>query len=185
MVDVKRITKKDAEDIKKSAAEAAAQKDVQAVTPAPAKDATAKAKPAGKPQEKKEKGKPGPKGRRYDPQEVEQASWLSILPPTELPGLTKGEKLLSNILHDEIGCEMVIHSDNTPRYFRLRGGNCSNLHIHGTPKGIALCHQDKKVWVGKPEDLVDALKNHLKNHPVPVRKPPVPNKKSQGGKPQA
>jgi hypothetical protein len=190
MVDVKRITKKDVEEIKKAAAEAAAQEKAQAATAAPVKEETpakaAKTKSAPKPQEKKEKGKPGPKGRRYDPQEVEQVSWLSILRPTELPDLTKGEKLLSKILHDEIGCEMVMHSDNTPRYFRLRGGNCSNLHIHGTPQGIALCYQDKKVWVGKPEDLVEAIKTHLKNHPAPVRKPSTPPKKEkkQENKPQ-
>jgi hypothetical protein len=189
MVDVKRITKKDAEDIKKATAEATAQKNTQAAKPAPANGApvkAVKAKPETKPQEKKEKGKPGPKGRRYDPQEVEQASWLSILPPTELPNLTKGEKLLSNILHDEIGCEMVIHSDNTPRYFRLRGGNCCNLHIHGTPQGVALCYQDKKIWVGKPEDLVEVIKTHIKNHPAPARKLPSPPKKEkkQEKKPQ-
>lgn len=136
-------------------------------------------KPAKEPKPPKEKGKPGPKGRRYDPKGVEKASWLSIVPPMELPDLTKGEKLMSKMLHDELGCEMVLHSDNTPRYFRLKGGDCRALHIHGTPGGVALCYRDKRVWLGEPEKLVEAIKAHLKANPAPVRTPPVPPQKGK------
>lgn len=185
-VAVKKVTTKKADPAPNPAEETAATATPEAAAPAAEAPATAKKTAAPKtvkepkaPKEPKEKGKPGPKGRRYDPKDVEKASWLSMLPPTELPDLTKGEKLMSKMLHEELGCEMVLHSDNTPRYFRLKGGDCRSLHIHGTPHGVSLCFRDKKVWAGKPEDLVDAIKAHIKENPAPVRVPPTPPAKKE------